>query len=139
MGAAMAAAAADTILTHFADTGRTPPEFDLIVTGDLGAVGSELLIDLVGRKGHDISKNHRDCGIEIYDPKTQDTHAGGSGCGCAAVTFAAKYYEELKSGKINRILFCPTGALMSPTSAQQGQSIPSISHAVELVKTGILG
>ena len=138
-GAAMAAAAADTILTHFSDTGRTPADFDLICTGDLGVVGSQLLIELMSRKGFDISAIHQDCGVEIFDGNTQDTHSGGSGCGCAAVTLAALYYDKLAQGNLNRMLFLPTGALMSLTSAQQGESIPSISHAVEIINTKVLG
>jgi len=134
MGAAMAGAAADTILAHFSDTGRGAAEFDLIITGDLGAVGSDLLVDLMARQGHDIADKHRDCGIEIFDAISQDTHSGGSGCGCAAVTLAAHFLPMLTSGEISRIFIAPTGALMSTTSSQQGESIPSICHGVEIIR-----
>ncbi|WP_330576570.1 stage V sporulation protein AD [Defluviitalea raffinosedens] len=130
MGAAMAPAAADTIITHFQDTGRSPEDYDLIITGDLGSIGKELTLELVRRSNYDIEKVLSDCGIEIFDPVTQDTHAGGSGCGCSAVTFAGYLYKEMQNNKWNRILFIPTGALMSPGSTQQGESIPGIAHAV---------
>jgi stage V sporulation protein AD len=130
MGAAMAGAAADTIAAHLEDTSRTPDYYDLIITGDLGYVGQELLLQLMKKKGHDIVHNHRDCGIEIFDRDAQDTHAGGSGCACSGVTFAAYYYEKMKRGELGKILFVPTGALMSPVSVQQGESIPGIAHAV---------
>jgi len=132
MGAAMVPAAADTLLAHFRDTGRNPRDYDLIVTGDLGYVGKELLIEIVGNEGFDISKNYTDCGIEIFDRDTQGTDSGGSGCGCSAVTFAARFYDDLKSGRLKRILFMPTGALMSKTSAQQGESIPGIAHCMAI-------
>ena len=130
MGAAMAPAAADLIYQHLQDFNRKPDYYDLIVTGDLGYVGKELLIKLVSEKGFDISKNHMDCGIEIFDKETQDTHSGGSGCACSAVTFAGMLYQKLKNKEINKILFVPTGALMSPTSVQQGESIAGIAHGV---------
>jgi len=130
MGAAMAPAAADTIVTHFQDTGRTPNDYDLIITGDLGSVGKELALELVKKSNYDIENVFSDCGIEIFDPVTQDTHAGGSGCGCSAVTLAGYLYKEMQNNKWNRILFIPTGALMSPGSTQQGESIPGIAHAV---------
>lgn len=130
MGAAMAGAAADTMASHFVDTGRSPDYYDLIVTGDLGHIGSELMLSLLKKKGFNIASNHRDCGIEIYDKSTQDTHAGGSGCACSGVTFASHFYEKMKQGKLGKILFVPTGALMSPISVQQGESIPGIAHAV---------
>jgi stage V sporulation protein AD len=130
MGAAMAGAAADTIAAHFEDASRTADYYDLIITGDLGYVGQELLLELMKKKGHDIAHKHRDCGIEIFDRNTQDTHSGGSGCACSGVVFAAFFLERMKSGEIGRILFVPTGALMSPVSVQQGESIPGIAHAV---------
>lgn len=130
MGAAMAPAAADTLKQHFMDFNRKPDYYDLIITGDLGYVGSKLLVDLLKDEGYDISQNHRDCGIEIYDKEKQDTHSGGSGCACSAVTFSSYYYKALLEGKINKILFMPTGALMSPTSVQQGESISGICHSV---------
>ncbi|MCL2376765.1 MAG: stage V sporulation protein AD [Defluviitaleaceae bacterium] len=130
MGAAMAGAAADTIAAHFVDTGRSPDYYDAIITGDLGYVGQELLLQLMKKKGHDITHKHRDCGIEIFDKDTQDTHSGGSGCACSGVVFAAHFLEKIKRGDINKVLFVPTGALMSPTSVQQGESIPGIAHGV---------
>ncbi|MDR2903841.1 MAG: stage V sporulation protein AD [Clostridiales bacterium] len=129
MGAAMAPAAADTIAAHFRDTGRTPAYYDLVITGDLGRIGSALMQNLLKEQGYTI-ENCSDCGIEIFDPETQDTHAGGSGCGCAAVTFSGYLYDKLKKKELNKILFVPTGALMSTTSAQQGESIPGVAHAV---------
>ncbi len=130
MGAAMATAAADIILTNLKDFKITPDYYDLIITGDLGYVGKELTIELLKKEGIDISNNYTDCGIEIYDRESQDTHSGGSGCACSAVTFSAYFYNKLKKGELNRILFVPTGALMSSTSVQQGESIPGIAHAV---------
>ena len=130
MGAAMAPAAADLILSNFKDFNITPDYYDLIVTGDLGYVGSELLIKLVKKEGYDIEKQHIDCGIEIYDKSSQDTHSGGSGCACSAVTFCGKFYKQLKEKNINKMLFIPTGALMSPTSLQQGENIAGIAYGV---------
>jgi stage V sporulation protein AD len=130
MGAAMAAAAADTIVVHFKDTGRNPNYYDAIITGDLGHIGSDLLLQMVSKEGYEIGAKHKDCGIEIFDGQTQDTHAGGSGCACSGVVFAAHFYEEMKQGRLSKILFVPTGALMSPVSVQQGESIPGIAHAV---------
>ena len=119
MGAAMAPAAADLLQTHFADTGRTPQDYDVIATGDLGTVGRELVVELLAKAGYEMDSRYTDCGIEIFDNETQDTHAGGSGCACSAVTFCAYFYPKLLSGEIQRMLFIPTGALMSPTSSQQ--------------------
>jgi len=130
MGAAMAGAAADTIAAHLEDTSRTPDYYDMIITGDLGYVGQELLLQLMKKKGYDIAHNHKDCGIEIFDRDSQDTHSGGSGCACSGVVLAAHFLEKMKGGEIGKILFVPTGALMSPTSVQQGESIPGIAHAV---------
>lgn len=132
MGAAMAPAAADTISTHFRDTGFKPEDYDVIVTGDLGSVGLELANDLVKKEGINISNIFTDCGVQIYDLKKQDVHAGGSGCGCSAVVFCGYYYNMLKQGKINRMLLVSTGALLSTTSSQQGESIPGIAHAVTI-------
>ncbi len=131
MGAAMAPAAVDTIATLLKDTGRTPGDYDLIVTGDLGMLGSEILEDLLKKEGFPL-KNHKDCGLMLFDTEKQDVHAGGSGCGCAAAVLTALLLDGLKSGKWKRILFCPTGALLSPTSTMQGESIPSVCHAVVL-------
>lgn len=132
MGAAMAPAAADTIAQHFKDTGFEPRDYDIIATGDLASVGRELADDLLKKQGLNISNIYTDCGIEIFDSQKQDTHAGGSGCGCSAVVFCGYFYDNLKSGKYNRILLVSTGALLSPTSSQQGESIPGIAHAVTI-------
>jgi len=130
MGAAMAPAAADIITTHFKDFGIQPNHYDQIITGDLGHVGSELLVMLMQEQGYNISQNHTDCGIEIFDKETQNTLAGGSGCGCSAVTFAGYLLHRLNKREINRLLFVPTGAMHSVTTAQQGESIPGMAHAV---------
>ena len=132
MGACMAPAAADTIFQHFKDFNRTTEDYDKIITGDLGFVGQELLIRLLQEKGYDISKKHMDCGIEIYDAKTQDTHSGGSGCGCSAVTLSSYILPKLESGQWKRVLFAPTGALLSKVSFNEGQSVPGICHGVVL-------
>lgn len=130
MGAAMAPAAADVIATHFKDFNITPDYYDMIVTGDLGYIGSDLLVKLVNKEGYDISTNHTDCGVEIFDKETQNTLAGGSGCGCAATTFAGYLLHRLNKKEINRLLFIPTGAMHSVVTAQQGETIPGIAHAV---------
>ena len=130
MGAAMAPAAAALLKAHFEDTGRTPQEYDVIATGDLGTVGRQLVVELLKKEGYDMDSRYTDCGIEIFDAEKQDTHAGGSGCACSAVTFCAYFYPKLVSGEIGRMLCIPTGALMSPTSSQQGQPIPGIAHGV---------
>ncbi|RKD34702.1 stage V sporulation protein AD [Thermohalobacter berrensis] len=132
MGAAMAPAAADTIIQHFEDTGFNVDDYDLIITGDLSGIGKPIAEELILTKGIDISTIYKDCGIEIFDGKRQDTHAGGSGCGCSASVFAGYLYKELKKGKYNRILLVSTGALHSPVSANQGESIPGIAHAVTI-------
>lgn len=132
MGAAMAPAAADTIYQHFIDFDRTPEDYDLIVTGDLGVVGRELVLDLLKEKGYDLTDQYFDCGIAIFDDNTQDTHSGGSGCGCSAVTLAGYLLPKLESGELKRILFLPTGALLSTVSFNEGQSIPGICHGVVL-------
>ena len=132
MGAAMAPAAADTIYQHFLDFDRTPKDYDLIVTGDLGIVGRELLLDLLREKGYELSDKYFDCGIAIFDDASQDTHSGGSGCGCSAVTLAGYLLPKLERGDLGRILFLPTGALLSTVSFNEGQSIPGICHGVVL-------
>ena len=134
MGAAMAPAAADTIVRYLKATQTAPEQYDAIVTGDLGIVGSELLCDLVMKQGFDITRNHKDCGAMLYDPETQDTHAGGSGCGCSASLLCGHFLPALQAGTMRQILFAATGALMSPTASQQGESIPGISHLVELTR-----
>ena len=130
MGAAMAPAAAYVIKTFLQDTAMEPGDFDAIITGDLGTVGSNLLIELLRAEGIDISSCHRDCGMMMFDIEEQDVHAGGSGCGCSASVLCGYFLPKVKSGELKNILFCATGALMSPTASQQGESIPSISHAV---------
>ncbi len=132
MGAAMAPAAADTIYQHLTDYGRTPEDYDRIITGDLGSIGQKILKDLMLEKGVDLKNIHDDCGILIFDAETQDTHAGGSGCGCAAVTLAAYILPKLKTGEWKRVLLVPTGALLSKVSFNEGQSIPGIAHGVVL-------
>ena len=132
MGACMAPAACDTIYTHLKDMRRKPFDYDRIITGDLGYVGQEILIDLLKQKGIDISKQHMDCGIEIFDKETQDTHSGGSGCGCSAVTLAAYIRPKIATGEWKRVLFVPTGALLSPISFNEGKSVPGIAHGIVL-------
>ena len=131
MGACMAPAAFDCISQHLKDFGRQPSDYDKIITGDLGSVGQKALFDMMREADMDISKVHMDCGIEIYD-SSQDAHAGGSGCGCSAVTLSAYILKQLEEGTWKRVLFVPTGALLSKTSFNEGQSIPGIAHAVEL-------
>lgn len=130
MGAAMAVAAVDTILQHFRDFDVDETYYDKIITGDLGAVGQRILFDFMEEAGHDIKGVHMDCGMTIFDSATQDTHCGGSGCGCSAVTFCGYVLPKIKSGTWKRILFVPTGALLSQISFNEGQSVPGIAHAI---------
>lgn len=130
MGACMAPAAADTIYNNLVDFKRTPSDYDKIFTGDLGYIGQTILIDLLKEKGYDITDNHMDCGIEIFDINTQDTHAGGSGCGCSASVFCSYILNQFEKGVFKRILFVPTGALLSPISSNEGNSVPGIAHGV---------
>lgn len=132
MGCCMAPAACDVIYQNMLDFGRQPSDYDKIITGDLGAIGQRALIDLLAEKGYDISGNHIDCGMQIYDSAAQDTHAGGSGCGCAAVTLSAYVLRQLEQKKWKRVLFVPTGALMSKTSFNEGKTVPGIAHGVVL-------
>ena len=132
MGAAMAPAAADTIKTYFEDTSKRLEDFDLILTGDLGKIGSKLVVELLKKEGIDISKQHDDCGLIIFDLNDEKCVAGGSGCGCSASVFAGHIMQKLKNGEIKKMLFCATGALLSPTSQNQGLSIPSVAHLVEI-------
>lgn len=132
MGAVMAPAAADTILTHLKDTNQTPEDYDAIITGDLGQCGTDILLDLTKRLGTDLSKVHQDCGLLIFDNEAQDTHVGGSGCGCSASLFCGHFYKQLKEKKLKKILLVPTGALMSLCSTQQGENITGIAHAVSI-------
>ena len=130
MGMCMAPAAADVIYNHLQDFNRKPEYYDKIVTGDLGYVGKQGVIDLLSQKGIDISGQHMDCGIEIFDQATQDTHAGGSGCGCAASVLSAYLLKQLEDKRWKRILFVPTGALLSKVSFNEGKPVPGIAHAV---------
>ena len=132
MGAVMAPAAADTLKRHFLDTGRKPPDYDRIITGDLGRVGSQLLTELMEENGYPLKESrYMDCGLCIFDPE-DDVHAGASGCGCSATVLSAMILPKLQSGEWKRVLFMATGALLSPTTIQQGESIPGIAHAVVL-------
>jgi stage V sporulation protein AD len=131
MGAAMAPAAAETLRAYFADTGARPDDFDLIATGDLGFIGFELTCDLLKKEGLTL-KNFTDCGMLIFDRERQDVHAGGSGCGCSAAVLCSHILNSMQKGKLREVLFIGTGALMSPTSIQQGESIPSVAHLVHL-------
>lgn len=132
MGAAMAPAAVETICTHFADTGRRPDYYDLIVTGDLGLVGFDILSELTKNCGYDIEPRGTDCGLLIYDRNRQDVKSGGSGCGCSASVLAGYLLDRMRRGEINKLLFCATGALMSPTTSLQGKSVLGVCHAVAI-------
>ena len=132
MGAAMAPAALDTLLTHFKDTGRNPSYYDAILTGDLGHIGKEIVIDLAQKQGYNIKSNYNDCGVLIFDKETQDTHSGGSGCACCGTVFSGFLYNQLQTGKIKKLLLIATVALTNATSSQQGESIPGIAHAVSI-------
>ena len=131
MGAAMAPAAYETIKAHLRDTHRKPSDYDLIVTGDLGQLGHDIVLDLFRRDGVEL-KNLSDCGVLIYDLEGQDVHCGGSGCGCSAAVLNGYLLGGMRQGRWSKILFCGTGALLSPTSTQQGESIPAICHAVAI-------
>ena len=132
MGAAMAPAAAQTFIDYFADTNTKPSDYDAIFTGDLGLVGSRSLYDLLSLENIDLEPKHYDCGMMIFDLEGQDVHAGGSGCGCAGSVFCSEILNSVNSGKYNNILFMATGALMSPTSSGQGESIPSVAHLINI-------
>lgn len=132
MGACMAPAAFDTVLTHFKTSSFSPSDYDLILTGDLGTLGSSLFIELLEKEGIDISSIHNDTGKMIYDIKKQDAHCGGSGAGCCSSVLCSHIYKKLKKGELNRVLFVATGALMNTMSSQQGLSIPAIAHAVTI-------
>lgn len=132
MGACMAPAACDTIIRNLEDFGRREADYDRIITGDLGYVGQSILFDLIRKQGRDIRSNHIDCGMMIFDQNTQDTHAGGSGCGCAATTLSAYILPKLESGEWRKVLFVPTGALMSTVSYNEGESVPGIAHGIVL-------
>lgn len=132
MGAAMAPAALDTLITHFNETGKTFDDYDLVVTGDLGMMGKDILRDLLHDNGFDTKGKLDDCGCMIYDIDEQDVHCGGSGCGCAASVLCSYLLKEMKKGTWQNIAFMATGALMSPTSSQQGETIPGIAHLVSI-------
>ncbi len=134
MGAAMAPAAADTLLRFFQVTGTTPEDYDLIATGDLGFEGGAILCDLMRAEGYDLGARYTDCGQLIYQKEAQDVHSGGSGCGCSAVVLASHLLPSLRHGALARILFLATGAMMSPDSLKQGNSIPAVAHLLELVR-----
>lgn len=132
MGAAMAPAAVDTLLTHFKDTGRAPSYYDLILTGDLGHIGKEITVDMMKTHGYNIKSNYNDCGVLIFDKATQDTHSGGSGCACCGTVFSGYVFKQLQEKKVEKVLLVATGALTNSTSAQQGETIPGIAHAVSI-------
>ncbi len=132
MGAAMAPAALSTIRAHFADLGLSANDYDLIVTGDLGQLGKEVLLTLAQKEGLPLGGKLSDCGTLVFDVTKQDVHAGGSGCGCSAITLCGHLLNQLNCGKLKRILFCGTGALLSPTTTQQGLPIPGVCHAVAI-------
>ncbi len=133
MGAAMAPAAKKTIYDFLTETGTTPDDYDMILTGDLGEIGSTLLYELmIKENGVDISKKHRDCGLMIFDREKQDVHSGGSGCGCSASVLCSRIINALRSGELKNIMFVATGALMSSVSSLQGESIPSVAHGIIL-------
>ncbi len=133
MGAAMAPAAYETIRAHMEDLHTAPEDFDLIVTGDLGQLGKDVLLELSRRDGMSLGGKLTDCGTMVFDQTEQDVHSGGSGCGCSAITLCGYLLEKLSKGKLKRILFCGTGALLSPTSTQQGLPIPGVCHALSII------
>ena len=132
MGAAMAPAFCETLITHFLDTGRSPNYYDAIISGDLGHVGKEIAIDIAKARGYNIKPNYNDCGVLIFDKEKQDTHSGGSGCGCCGRVFSGYFFKQLKAKKLKKVLLIATGALMNSTSSQQGESIPGIAHAISI-------
>lgn len=132
LGAAMAPAAAETLKAHFQDLQRAPDYYDLILTGDLGMVGSDILMKLLTDQEIDLSGRHNDCGLLLYDREAEDVHAGGSGLGCSAAVFSGYILKAMRDGTFRRVLFAATGALHSPTSYKQGESIPSVCHAVAM-------
>lgn len=132
MGAAMAPAAYATMQSHFRELSLSPGDYDMIFTGDLGRIGKQIVLDFFRQDGVDLQWNYDDCGCMIYDPKKQDVHAGGSGCGCGAVTLCGYILPKLRRGEWKHILFCGTGALLSPVSSQQGESVPGVCHAVAI-------
>lgn len=134
MGAAMAPAAASTLLHYFEDSNSSPEDYDIIYTGDLGYVGTNLFYQLLEREGVDIKCRHSDCGLIIFDRDSQDVHSGGSGCGCSASVLSSFIMHRFEKNDFSNILFMSTGALMSPTSSFQGESIPGIAHLLNIKK-----
>ena len=132
MGAAMAPAVVDTLTRFFKESGSMPEEYDLILTGDLGFEGGDILCELMSIEGYGIEKNYNDCGRIIYDRKRQDVHSGGSGCGCAASVMSGCILPEMQAGRLKNILFIATGAMMSPDSLKQGQPIPAVAHLLNI-------
>lgn len=130
MGGCMAPAACDTIARNFVDLNRTPCDYDAVFTGDLGIIGQKILLDLLLEQNLSLAAIHKDCGILIYDHPSQDTHAGGSGCGCSAVVLASYILPKIVSGEWKRVLFVPTGALLSKVSFNEGDSVPGIAHGI---------
>ena len=135
MGAAMAPAAVDTITAHFKDTGFSPSDYDMIITGDLAQIGSDITRDLLCSSGFDVAKNYFDCGNLVFDAQAQDVHSGGSGCGCSAIVFCGHIMDKIKKGELERVLFVGTGALMSPLNLLQGENIPGIAHAITVQRS----
>ena len=127
-------AAADTIKTYLKETGTIPNDYDMIYTGDLGTIGSELLYELLQNDGIKIREKHKDCGNMIFNFESQDVHAGGSGCGCSASVLCSYILRKMEERQLKNVLFCATGALMSPTSTQQGENIPTIAHIIRLCR-----
>lgn len=134
MGAAMAPAAYDTLAAHFQATNTQPSDYDLVLTGDLGVLGHQIVTDFFAQDGVDMRRNYQDCGMLLYDIQKQDMHAGASGCGCAASVLCGYLLRRMEENHLRRILFAPTGALLSPTSSFQGESIPGICHALTIEK-----
>ena len=134
MGAAMAPAAYDTLAAHFQATGTGPQDYDLVLTGDLGVLGHQIVTEFFQQDGVDMSRNYQDCGMLLYDIQKQDMHAGASGCGCSASVLCGYLLRQMEANHLKKILFAPTGALLSPTSSFQGESIPSICHALTIEK-----
>jgi stage V sporulation protein AD len=132
MGAAMAPAAYDTLTKYFSETGKSPEDFDLILTGDLGKEGHSIICDFMKNAGYDRSKSYNDCGLMLYNSETQDMHSGGSGCGCSASVMAGHIMKRFEKKSVHDILYVATGALMSPASLQQGRSIPGIAHLIRI-------
>ena len=128
----MAPAFCDTLVTHFLDTGRNPSYYDVIISGDLGYIGKDIAIDIMRSQGYNIKSNYNDCGVLIFDKSEQDTHSGGSGCGCCGSVFSGYFFKQLRDRKIKKMLLIATGALMNSTSSQQCESIPGIAHAISI-------